>query len=90
MKEWKWSKKSINQFYTSNDEFGFFAPLSGLIAYSLRNVTTEADYVSSTGRNWVCADTAVSRPSPAIGTFLSIVQNVAMANMQFKAIVLAE
>ena len=36
MKEWKWSKKSINQFYTSNDEFGFFAPLSGLIAYSLR------------------------------------------------------
>ena len=46
MKEWKWSKKSINQFYTSNDEFGFFAPLSGLIAYSLRNVTTEADYVN--------------------------------------------
>ena len=29
------SKKSINQFYTSNDEFGLFAPLSGLIAYSL-------------------------------------------------------
>ena len=47
MKEWKWSKKSINQFYASyNDEFGFFAPLSGLIAYSLRNVTTEADYVN--------------------------------------------
>ena len=56
----------------------------------LRNVTTEADYVSATGRNWVCADTAVSRPSPAIGTFLSIVQNVAMADMQLKAIVLAE